>query len=54
MTKIRKEPCGEWMIVLFMVISFIIGCVDRMCLSFHPGCVIFINHSFGLVVVVDF
>ena len=27
------------MIVLLMVMSFIIGCVDRMCQSFLSGCV---------------
>ena len=38
---IRKEPCGRWMIILLMVMTCIIGCVDsirqsiisfRMCL----------------------
>ena len=35
----------EWMIVLFMVVSFAIGCVDRMCQLFLSGCVFF-SHSF--------
>ena len=38
-TNIRKEPCGRWMIVLLMVMSFIIAWVDRMCQSFLSGCV---------------
>ena len=38
-------------IVLFMVMSFIIACIDWMCQSFLSGCVIFVcvccfNHSF--------
>ena len=37
---IGGELCGGWIIVLFMVMSFIIGCVDRI------GCVFsFSNHS---------
>ena len=32
MTKIKREPCGGWMIVLFMVVSLLldvpIGCVS--------------------------
>ena len=47
MTNIRKEPCGGWMIVLLVVVSFIIGCFDRMCQPFLSGFVIFFfNHSF--------
>ena len=38
------------MIVLFMVMSFIIGCVDQVCQSFLSGCVLFScyfsSHSF--------
>ena len=34
------------MIVLFMVVSFIIGCVDRMCQLFLSECVFFLNRSF--------
>ena len=49
MTNIRREPSGGWMIFLFIVVSFVIGCVDwmcrldvpvipfRMCLFFHHG-----------------
>ena len=33
------------MIVLLMVVSFVIGCVDRMCQSFLSECVFF-HHSF--------
>ena len=52
-TNIRKEPCGGWMIVLFMVVSFVIGCVDWMCQLFLSGCVSFLVSTivFGLVVV---
>ena len=43
------------MIVLFMVISFILGCVDWICQSFLSGCVAFLvffsTIAFGLVVV---
>ena len=45
---IRKEPCGGWMIVLFVVMSFNIGYVDLICQSFLSGCVVFSNHSFWL------
>ena len=38
------------MIVLFMVVSFVIGCVDRMCQSFRSEC-LFSVIIFGLVVV---
>ena len=37
------------MTVLFMVMSFIDGCVDWMCQSFLSRCVVFVfffNHSF--------
>ena len=35
------------MIVLFMIVSFIIGCVDRMCQSFLSECAFFpFDHSF--------
>ena len=37
------------MIVLFMVVSFVIGCVDRMCQSFLSECVFFIIIVSGLV-----
>ena len=33
------------MIVLFMAVSFIIGCVDRMCQLFLSKCVLLFNHS---------
>ena len=33
------------MIVLFMAVSFVIGCVDRMCQLFLSGC-LFFNYSF--------
>ena len=46
MTNVRREPCGGWGIVLFIVVSFVIGCVDRMCQSFLSECVFFFNHSF--------
>ena len=39
MTNIRKEPCGGWLIVLLMVVSSVIGCVDRMCQLFLSECV---------------
>ena len=46
MTNIRRAPCGGWMIILFMVVSFVIGCG---CLS---ECVfIFFIIAFGLVVM---
>ena len=45
MTNIRREPCGGWMIVLFMVVSFVIRCVDRMCQSFFSEC-LFFHHNF--------
>ena len=32
-TNIMREPCGGWITVLLMVVSFVIGCVDRMCQS---------------------
>ena len=54
MANIRKEPCGEWMTVLFMVLSFVIGCVDWICQSFLSGCVgvfFFSTNVFGLVVM---
>ena len=34
------------MIVLFMVVSFVIGCVDQMCQLFLSECVFFFNYSF--------
>ena len=37
------------MIVLFMVVSFVIGCVDWMCQSFLSECVFFVIIVFGLV-----
>ena len=48
MTNIRRKPSGGWMIVLFMAVSFAIGCVDRICQSFLSECVFFIfsDHSF--------
>ena len=41
------------MIVLFMVVSFVIGCVDRMCQSFLAECVFlfFSIIAFGRVVL---
>ena len=39
------------MIVLFMVVSFVIGCVDRMCQSFLSECVYFSIIVFGLVIM---
>ena len=59
MTNVGKEPCGWWMIVLLMVMSFVIGCVDRMCQSFLSGCAVlfcffFPTIAFALVVVMDF
>ena len=47
MTNIRREPCGWWMIVLFMVVSFVIGCVSYSFqnVSFFPIIV------FGLVIM---
>ena len=41
MANIRREPCGGWVIVLFMVVPFVIGCVDRMCQLFLSECVFF-------------
>ena len=38
------------MIVLFMVVSFVIGCVDRMCQLFLSECVCF---SFFSIIVFD-
>ena len=38
MTKIRKEPCEGWMIVLFTVVSFVVGCVDQICQLFLSEC----------------
>ena len=38
------------MIVLFTVVSFVIGCVDGMCHLFLSVCVFF-NIVFGLVIV---
>ena len=35
------------MIVLFMVVSFVVGCVDQICQSFFPECV-FLARSFGI------
>ena len=41
----------EWMIVLFMVVSFAIGCVvDRMCQLFLSECV-FSVIVFGLLIM---
>ena len=50
MKYIKKESCGGWMIVLFMVMSFIIGCANPYFqdVSFFPTIV------FGLAVVMDF
>ena len=54
MTNVRKKPCGEWMIVLYMVMSFIIGCVDRMYIShFFQRVSLFSNIVFCLVALVD-
>ena len=41
------------MIILLMVVSFVIGCVNRMCQSFLPECVFFFIFIvvFGLVVM---
>ena len=50
MTNIRKEPGGGWMIVLLIVVSFVIGCVDPMCQSFLSERVFFFIIVFGLVV----
>ena len=46
MTSIGKDPCGGWMIVLFMVVSFVIGCVNQMCQLFLSECV-----SFSIIVL---
>ena len=51
MTKITKEPCEGWMIVLFTVVSFVVGCVDQICQLFLSECVIFSVIGFGLVIV---
>ena len=52
-TNIRWEPCGGWMTVFFMVVSSVIGCVDRMGQSFLSECVflVFSIIVFGLVVM---
>ena len=39
------------MIVLFMVVYFVIGCVYQMCQSFLSECVFFFVIVFGLVVM---
>ena len=39
------------MIVLFMVVSFVIGCVDRTCQLFLSERVIFSIIVFGLVIM---
>ena len=36
------------MTVLFMDVSFVIGCVDQICQSFLSECVFFFNHRFWL------
>ena len=42
------------MIVLFIDMSFVIGCVDRMYQSFLSGCLMFFpSIVFGFVVVMD-
>ena len=41
MTNIRREPYGRWMIFLFMVVPFVIGCVNGICQSFLSGCLSF-------------
>ena len=55
MTNIRRKPFRGWMIVLFMAVSFAIGCVDRICQSFLSECVFL---SFPIIVfglaVMDF
>ena len=43
---IRMEPCGRWLIVLFMVVSFVIGCV-----SYFFQNVFFSIIVFGLVIM---
>ena len=48
MTNIRREPCGRWIIVLFMVVSFVIGCVDQVCQSFLSECVFFSSKFLAL------
>ena len=40
------------MIVLFMVVSFVIGCVDRMCQLFFSECVFFSIIVFDLVIMI--
>ena len=46
------------MIVLFMVVSFVTGCGDRMCQSFLSECVFFSFLFFSIIVfglvVMDF
>ena len=49
---IRKEPCEGWIIVLFMLMCFVIGCVDRMCKYFFQDVSFFSTIVFGFVVVV--
>ena len=39
------------MIVLFMDVSFVIRCVDRMCQLFLSEFVFFSNNSFGLAIM---
>ena len=39
-----REPCGWWMIVVFMVVSFVVRCVDQMCQFFLSEC-LFFSHS---------
>ena len=47
MTNSRREPCGGWMIVLFMVVSFITGCVNHFFQSVSLFSFLFFsNHSF--------
>ena len=46
MTNIGKEPRGGWMILLFMVMSFVVECVNGMCQSFLSGCVFSLFFSF--------
>ena len=36
------------MIVLFMVVTFVIGCVNQLSESFLSECVFFFSHNFGL------
>ena len=51
MTNIKREPCGGGMTVLFMVVSFVIGCVDQMCWLFLSECALFSIIGFGLIIV---